>query len=793
VIETTGTTNPSALVGQPTIIEVEPNQSNSAPFYGVRQNLDVSSGFGWSLLSDSEVQGSGITGSVAGIPYIRVSATGSLNDFDYYSFFATAGSRVILDIDRTNASTDTHIFLLDSSGNQLAQNDNSASLDAGSTSLFDSFIDFTVSTTGTFIVAVGENGSFVPGAGIGIAGNPLDVGDAYTLNVSVAGHLTADYSTPLGVTGPTFTTGEVTIPAGQTFVPVNINPVDDKLIEGNETFRVRLINPVVSGNGATSVGITGPTVGEITIQDDDSGIVGGTGPSSPAVEPASPAVPQNINITLPFPSSQPVTVRFTVTGTASNPNNSFATLDYVLSSPNSLTVDTSTTLVTQLNDFTIIIPAGQTTASVTITPIADNLLELQETVVITPTAIVAGSQGGLITASNIGITALINDSDVGRVINTNLGADLSGSEPGGAIPADISFFVKLDPSAPSVFGLAADGDITVNWSITTSTGVTAIAFPAANADYRVLAVAGEVTVNANGTSGTVTIKAGTTGTFIPVLVLNDSIVEGLENLTLTIAAPVAAGGRNATLGSPVSQMATIADDPDTAVVTIAASTAIATETGPVNGVFTVTQSALSSTDTIVRVTIAGPTVSVPAARGHDPDAAGLLTADYTVTGTNVVLFTAAAGGATTTTTNAVYSVTIPAGSLSTNIVIVPINDDEVETLLENVTATLQAATISPTDPDGSVSVVPGTTAVPGNTATLTIQDNDAAKFTFSNLAPTSTENNSVTNPFTADGNMLFNVTLDKPVDVDVTVVITLSGGTAVGAPLAGGTTAASND
>jgi subtilisin-like proprotein convertase family protein len=786
VIETTGLTNPLARVGQPTINEVEPNQSGAFPSYSVSQNLDINGAgqlFGWSLLSDPEVQASGVTGR----PYIRVNATGD-GSFDYYTFTAAVGSRVVIDVDRTSIGANTHVFLLNAAGNVIASNDDASAVDPGSASTADSFIDHVITAldgAGPYIVAVGETGSFAL-AGVGIAGNPLDAGDTYTLNVSVDGHLTADYATPTGLAAPTFTTGQVTIPAGATFVPVNINPVDDKLIEGDETFKVKLTG-IVSGNGVTSLGSTGPIVGEITVEDDDIAVVGGSGPASPAIEPASPPTPQDITLSLPFASTVPVVVRFTVTGTATNPVDSLTTSDYTLSAAvaNNLVVDGSTTGSGNLNDFLITIPAGQTSAKITITPTDDNVLELQETVIITPTAIVSGDQGGLITASNLPITALIDDTDAGKVINTTLGADLSGSEPGGALPSDIAFLVKLDPGATSTLGLTSDGDITVNWSITSGS---AIAAPAAGADYQVVAVPGEVTVNANGTSGTVTIKAGTTSTFIPVLVLNDSVVEGIENLTLTIAAPVAAGGRNATLGTPVAQTATIDDGSglglDTGVVKISAFTADAKEAGPVNGVFRISQVdtlgnlITSSSPTKIRVNLSDvilANLGNGVASASDPDGSGPFGVDFTVTtGANVVKIS-----------DTVYEVTIPVGSSSTDLVIVPANDSIVESLFETVTATL--STIQPgTDPDITLAIAPD------NSAVVKIEDNDVARFSFSNLAPSSSEN-STTSPFTGNGKITLTPTLNNRVDVDVTVVVSLGGGTAVGAAAAGGTLANPND
>ncbi len=148
------------------VVEVEPNDT-----LATAQNVDASV---WSLTPNSNIDSSTTR------PHITISATGNAT-FDYYSFTANAGDVGVFDTDFTNF--DTELFLYDSAGNLLAENDDSG-VDPGPTGL-DSFIQHTFATSGTFIIGVGRFNSF--GSPGGITGSTPLAGDTYQLHVSVDG------------------------------------------------------------------------------------------------------------------------------------------------------------------------------------------------------------------------------------------------------------------------------------------------------------------------------------------------------------------------------------------------------------------------------------------------------------------------------------------------------------------------------------------------------------------------------------------------------------------------------
>jgi VCBS repeat-containing protein len=121
------------------------------------------------------------------IPHASVNGTGD-NNFDYYSFAAAAGSRGIFDIDFGDrggtAALDTEIFLFDSNGNFLKDNDDATTVDPGSSSLKDSFLTHDFMSTGRYVIGVAKFDS-TNTAGVGITGNPLTPNDSYTLHVSI--------------------------------------------------------------------------------------------------------------------------------------------------------------------------------------------------------------------------------------------------------------------------------------------------------------------------------------------------------------------------------------------------------------------------------------------------------------------------------------------------------------------------------------------------------------------------------------------------------------------------------
>ncbi|NOX53014.1 MAG: hypothetical protein GXP27_00970, partial [Planctomycetes bacterium] len=166
-------------------LEREPNDS-----IATAQNLDNEN---WSLESDPNI-GDTLTNTSTTIPHITVSGTGD-GTFDYFSFtVSNAGDRGIFDIDfgadllGGAGSIDTELFLFDAAGNLLAQNDDASTAAGagGSVSGLDAYIEYTFASPGLYVIGVGEFPS--TGTNGGITGNTPDLGDTYTLQISVENH-----------------------------------------------------------------------------------------------------------------------------------------------------------------------------------------------------------------------------------------------------------------------------------------------------------------------------------------------------------------------------------------------------------------------------------------------------------------------------------------------------------------------------------------------------------------------------------------------------------------------------
>ena len=264
-------------------------------------------------------------------------------------------------------------------------------------------------------------------------------------------------------------------------------------------------------------------------------------------------------------------------------------------------------------------------------------MENDETVTVTLTGTDNPNIGLGFTTSE---TLTITDNDAGDVVIT--ANDASAAEPGD----NGQFTVTM--SNPS------STDTTVNFNVAGSA--------TEGADYSNI-----------GTS--VLIPANYTTMTIDVVVIDDSLIEGAEAVTLTLT-----GTSNGSigLGTTISDTVTIADD-DATTVSISATDASAAEPSD-NGFFTVSLGAglTSTTDTVIDMTVTGT-----ATNGTD----------YAAIGT---------------------SVTIPAGSNSATIDVTVTNDTVVEGN-ETVVVTL----------DSMSSGTSGITIGGTNSATVTIADNDA--------------------------------------------------------------------
>ncbi|RFM31935.1 Calx-beta domain-containing protein, partial [Chitinophaga silvisoli] len=194
--------------------------------------------------------------------------------------------------------------------------------------------DATISITKTNDAAEpSTNGAFTVSLPTGITS-----ATAITVPYTISGTATAgaDYTT---------LTGNVIIPAGQNSAAINVNMLDDKIIEGNETVILTLTDVTKTAT--------------LTITDDENQTISIT----KTANAAEPATNGSFTVSLPagVTSTQNISVPYTVSGTA--------------------TAGTDYTALTG----SVIIPAGSNNASITVNVIDDQLIEGSETVILTLT------------------------------------------------------------------------------------------------------------------------------------------------------------------------------------------------------------------------------------------------------------------------------------------------------------------------------------------------------------------------------------------------------------------------
>jgi hypothetical protein len=148
----------------------------------------------------AEALGAANAYSIKGV--IGILGEGSMGDVDYYSFSASAGDVVTIDIDNGyggEGAVDTILGIIDPQGNLLDYNNNTSTVDSGSTSIADARLDsVTLPTSGTYTVGVStyprffdlngnvtETTTTLSPSGPGPAApGAADTGGDYTLNIS---------------------------------------------------------------------------------------------------------------------------------------------------------------------------------------------------------------------------------------------------------------------------------------------------------------------------------------------------------------------------------------------------------------------------------------------------------------------------------------------------------------------------------------------------------------------------------------------------------------------------------
>ena len=486
------------------------------------------------------------------------------------------------------------------------------------------------------------------------AGGPVDgvftvtqtvISDGDTvLTYSVAGTATSgDDYTALGLS--------VTILAGQTTATITVPVLDDALVEGTETVAITL-------TGITAEpGVTIDTANDdasINIADNDSATV-----SIAATTDANEAgtVDGLFTLTMTAASETATVVSYTVSGTATNSGTDYTSLSG-----------------------SVTIPANSTTATIDVTGIIDDaLVEGDETVIVTLT----GTDDGLIGVDATAATVTLLDNDSATV---SIAATTDANEAG-----SVDGLFTLTQTATAV------SDTTIGYTVAGS------ATP--GTDYTAL-------------SGTVTIPAGSTTATIDVTgIVADSLVEGTESIEITLGS-ITASDPGITIDAANDNDAIDILDGDAATVSLAGTTN-GDESGPVDGVFTVTQSTTAVSDTVVSYTVAGTATAgtdYTALSGSVTIPAGSTTATIDVTG--IVADSLVEGTET---------VEITLGSITASdpgITIDATNDNDAINILDGDAATVSLAGTTDGDENGPVdgvfTVTQSTTAVSDTVVSYTV-------------------------------------------------------------------------
>jgi hypothetical protein len=404
-----------------------------------------------------------------------------------------------------------------------------------------------------------------------------------------------------------------------------------------------VILTVTSGAGY-NVGSPDSATGTIT--NDDTDVTLTVAPSSVSEDGATNMV---YTFTRTGVTAGPLTVNFTVGGTA------------VFSQP-----DYSQTGAATYSDTsgTVVFGSGNSTATVTIDPVSDTTVELDETVILT---LAAGAGYNVGTPSPVTGTITNDDTDVSIAVS----------------PASVAEDGATNLVYTFTRNGVTSGALTVNFSV----GGTA-SFGASPNDYTQTGA-----TSFTPPTGTVTFAAGSSTATVTVDPETDTTIEGDETVILTLAS-----GDGYNVSSPSSATGTITNDD--ADVSVAVAPASVAEDGATNLVYTFTRTGFTAGALTVNFSVGGT-----ATFGVSPN-------DYTQT------------GATTYTTSS-GSVTFAPGSPTATVTVDPETDTTAEAD-ETVVITLTAgASYNPVSPDSatgtilnddtlvSVAVAPSSTAEGG--------------------------------------------------------------------------------
>ncbi|MBD2620888.1 endo-1,3-1,4-beta-glycanase ExsH [Microcystis flos-aquae FACHB-1344] len=291
--------------------------------------------------------------------------------------------------------------------------------------------------------------------------------NALTVNYTLGG--TATLNTDYTRTG---TTNTVTFAANSSTATITVDPTADTTVEPDET----VILTLATGTGYT-IGTTTAVTG--TINNDDTNVTLAVSPSSVTEDGTSNLV-----------------YTFTRTGVTTNA----LTVNYTLGGTATLNTDYTRTGTTN----TVTFAANSSTATVTVDPTADTIVEPDETVILT---LAAGTGYTIGTAT--AVTGTITNDDFSKLSINNITV-VEGQNSNAILT------VTVDNPNPQ--------QISVNYT-------TAPVNATANVDY-------------TSKTGTITIAPNTSTATISIPILNDNLNEANETFAINLSNPV-----NATLSN----------------------------------------------------------------------------------------------------------------------------------------------------------------------------------------------------------------------------------------------------
>ena len=360
----------------------------------------------------------------------------------------------------------------------LTGTNNAAVTPAGATSQSLSIVDNDFGTIGILATDSGAAENATPS-------NP----GQFTLVLSETNNTGSSFTVPYSVTGTaesgndfTALPGIVTVPAGADSVTIDLDILDDQILEAAETVVVTLTN---SGSGL--YGVDGANASAtVTIADDD--VVTGarvsiTASDAGAVESPLDTGEFRVSLDKVNDTGGPITITYTVdTGVANaaTPGSDYAALGG-----------------------SVVIPAGNSSATIAIVPVDDGLIEPAEQVVVT----LAGASEPFVTVNAAADTAAVQVSDDDFAIGTTASVSATDPDAQEGTANTGSFEVLLS----SVNSLGAPLEVQYTVAGTANPGT----------DYQPI-------------GGRVSIPDGSDRATITVITLDDTRLEIDESVTVTL-------------------------------------------------------------------------------------------------------------------------------------------------------------------------------------------------------------------------------------------------------------------